>query len=201
VHRVLADVLPTAMASPEESQATAMAMQQRLTHAIDEVPGLAPFESSLRDAFTAVAGIDVGVPTQRIHGDYHLGQVLRTDAGWVLLDFEGEPAKPLAERTALMTPMRDVAGMMRSFDYAARALLTDHPFEPALEYRAMEWAQRNRDAFCDGYAGASGRDPRMEPVLLRACELDKAVYEVMYEARHRPSWLAIPLGSIARLVG
>jgi len=89
--------------------------------------------------------------------------------------------------------------MLRSFDYAARHLLTDHPSDQQREYRATEWAERNRDAFCAGYARAGGPDPRTQPVLLRAFETDKAVYEVLYEARNRPSWLQIPMAAIRRL--
>jgi maltokinase len=175
-------------------------MHERLDAAVEVVAELAPLADDLRTAFDAVAALPPGVPVQRIHGDLHLGQALRTDSGWVLIDFEGEPARSLAERTALMSPLRDVAGMLRSFDYAARHLLAEQPSLRQLEYRAAEWAERNRDAFCAGYARTAGHDPRDDGVLLRAFELDKAVYEVVYEARNRPTWLPIPLGSIERLV-
>jgi maltokinase len=200
VHADLARGLPTSSAGPTELAALAGRMRQRLAAALPVVPELEAYADPLRAAFDEVARHEGTMALQRIHGDYHLGQVLRTDDGWVLLDFEGEPAKPLAERRAPASPLRDVAGMLRSFDYAARHLLTERPREGHLAYRALEWSARNRAAFCAGYVEAGGADPADVPALLHAFELDKAVYEVVYEARHRPTWLPIPLSSIERLV-
>ncbi|HSP39737.1 MAG TPA: aminoglycoside phosphotransferase [Frankiaceae bacterium] len=201
VHLALAQTLPARTAGADELAAESARMIERLEEALATVEQLRPFERGLRAAFDRLGNRDDGLHVQRIHGDYHLGQVLRIDSGWVLLDFEGEPARPLAERRAPASPLRDVAGMLRSYDYAARYLLLDRHDAATLAYRAEEWAERNRTAFCDGYTAALGADPRDEDVVLRAFELDKAVYEVMYEARHRPSWLTIPLSAIERLVG
>jgi maltokinase len=201
VHTLMARTLPSRTAGPDDSQATATQLHERLDAAISDVAELAPYADAIRRVYREVATLNDPVPIQRVHGDLHLGQVLRTQDSWVLLDFEGEPARSLAERTALMSPLRDVAGMLRSFDYASRHLLAERPGAKHLAYRAAEWADRNRTAFCDGYATAAGSDPRESSVLLQAFELDKAVYEVVYEARNRPSWLPIPLGSIERLVG
>jgi maltokinase len=139
------------------------------------------------------------VLAQRVHGDYHLGQVMRTQTGWVVLDFEGEPASPLAQRRARSSPLRDVAGMLRSFDYAARQQLLTRRDRAELAPVATDWVRRNSEAFCAGYAAAGGPDPAANSVLLRALILDKAVYEVIYEARNRPNWLTIPLESLAEL--
>ncbi len=200
VHLALADAFPTAVAGAAQLRKLSAAMIERTNDAAVAVPELAPFTDALCTAFGELATLRESIPIQRIHGDYHLGQVLRTDSGWTVLDFEGEPAKPLATRIALDSVLRDVAGMLRSFDYAARHLLTDMAPDAQLAYRAGEWAERNREAFCDGYAEASGTDPRKSAVLLRSYELDKAVYEVMYEARNRPTWLPIPLAAVERLV-
>ncbi|MEO7979534.1 MAG: aminoglycoside phosphotransferase [Sporichthyaceae bacterium] len=199
VHLALAAVLPTGTLDGKELAALAEAMKGRLERAAAEVDELAPYVAALQNAFGDVAALDLPVAVQRVHGDYHLGQVMRTLDGWKLLDFEGEPARPLAERRGLESPLKDVAGMLRSFDYAARHLLADHPHDPQREYRAAEWAGHNRDAFCEGYARAGGTDPRAQTVLLRAFETDKAVYEVLYEARNRPTWLEIPMAAIHRL--
>jgi len=199
VHRALAETFGTDELPAAAHRELAARMQGRLDSAVAAVPELAPHAPLVSAAFAELASLGEPLAVQRIHGDYHLGQVVRTQAGWVLLDFEGEPAVPLAERRARSPALRDVAGMLRSFDYAARSMLAERPYQPTLAYRADEWSERNRDAFCDGYTAASGSDPRDETVLLLSYELDKAVYEAVYDARHRPSWVQIPLAAIARM--
>jgi maltokinase len=192
-------VLPTEQADRNWFAATAAQMAERLQAAIEVVPQLGEHAEGLRALYAAVADTDEPVVRQRVHGDLHLGQVLRTATGWIMLDFEGEPARPLAARRELDSPLRDVAGMLRSFDYAARHMLVEQPDDPQRAYRAQEWATRNRSAYCTGYSQASGLDPCGESPLLRAFEADKAVYECVYEARNRPHWLMIPLNSLSRL--
>jgi maltokinase len=199
VHLTLAQAMPTEVGAHATAELAA-SMRARLDAATSSVPDLQPHAAAINDVFDSLAALDEPLTLQRIHGDYHLGQVMRTDTGWVLLDFEGEPGAPIEQRAALSSPLRDIASMLRSFDYASRYLLADHPGAPHLAYRATEWAERNRDAFCVGYAKSAGRDPREDHLLLRAFELDKAVYEVVYEARNRPDWVGIPLGSIERLL-
>jgi maltokinase len=146
-------------------------------------------------------------PGIRVHGDYHLGQVMETDTGWYVLDFEGEPARPLGERTAMTSPLKDVGSMLRSFDYAARYALTERTADELadLEPRAEAWEAHNRQAFLEGYREVAGIDsllagPTSTPVVLLAYELDKALYELDYERSHRPDWVPLPLGAIHRLV-
>jgi maltokinase len=201
VHADMAKVLPTEPAGDDWYGTVAGQMTDRLEAAIQVVPQLAEHADGLRSLYAAVAGSREPVVRQRVHGDLHLGQVLRTATGWIVLDFEGEPARPLSERRALDSPLRDVAGMLRSFDYAARHMLVEQPDDAQRAYRAQEWAARNRAAYCTGYSEASGLDPCGESPLLRAFEADKAVYECVYEARNRPHWLMIPLNSLARLTG
>ena len=199
VHADLARVLPTEEAGRDWYAAVAEQMSGRLEAALAVVPDLAEHADGLRALYAAVADTDEPVLRQRVHGDLHLGQVLRTTTGWIVLDFEGEPARPLAARRELDTPLRDVAGMLRSFDYAARHMLVESPGDQQRAYRAQEWAERNRAAFCEGYTTGGGVPLAAGSALLRAFEADKAVYECVYEARNRPNWLMIPLSSLSRL--
>jgi maltokinase len=199
VHRDLAAAFGSSELAPEAIRELAEQMFRRLDLAAAEVPELARYADKVGEAYSHLAKLTDPVPAQRVHGDYHLGQVMRTQTGWLVLDFEGEPATPLAQRRARSSPLRDVAGMLRSFDYAARHQLIPHPEAAILAAKASDWVRRNSDAFCAGYAAAGGLDPAENSVLLRAMLLDKAVYEVIYEARNRPTWLSIPLESIAEL--
>jgi maltokinase len=146
--------------------------------------------------------------SMRIHGDFHLGQTMRTDNGWYILDFEGEPAIPLAERRAPSSPLRDVAGMLRSFHYAAEVALVERgPAAEEDELRTLgrRWEQHVAEAFCLEYFGTPGIDDLVPSVdedrrrVLEAFVLSKAVYEVGYELAHRPDWAHIPLEAINRL--
>jgi maltokinase len=197
VHRDLAEAFGTDELPADAANDLARQMYHRLEVALAAVPDLVRHADLIGAAFSDLAKLGQPLLVQRVHGDYHLGQVMRTQTGWVVLDFEGEPAVPLAQRRARSPALRDVAGMLRSFDYAARHQLRSHADQARVHDAAREWVRRNQAAFCSGYAEAGGMDPAAHATLLRALVFDKAVYEVMYEARNRPDWLDIPLGSIA----
>ena len=154
----------------------------------------------VRDRLQMLSHVGVGGRYIRLHGDYHLGQTLRTPDRWIILDFEGEPARSLIDRRRKRSPLRDVAGMLRSFAYAASAL------EQGSGAGAPEgWEARAREAFLGGYLGAV--DPSLLPAgqssidkLLSIFELEKAVYELRYELNNRPDWVGIPVAGIARLL-
>ncbi len=204
VHALLREHFPTERRGPEAARALADGMRARLDAALEVVPELAQHADALRATYDRLAALD-GVDVQQVHGDLHLGQTLRTAKGWKIVDFEGEPAKPLVERLEPDSPWRDVAGMLRSFDYAPRVVekqsvdLADDDAEAAaqLAYRAEEWAHRNRNHFLAAYAG--GEPSEDAKVLLAAYVADKAVYETVYETRNRPGWVSIPLEAVARI--
>jgi maltokinase len=197
VHHDLAAAFGTQELPAGACRELATQMLARLEAALAMMPELAPHARLLNDAFADLAALGEPLEVQRIHGDYHLGQVMRTPTGWVLLDFGGDPTAPLAQRRARSPALRDVAGMLRSFDYAARSTAFDGPERNPAQAATRDWVNRNQSAFRAGYAEAGGIDPAGHAVLLRALQLDTVVHEVMYEARYRPAWLRIPLGSLA----
>jgi len=193
VHRTLAEVLGTEPTSSEQAETIVAEMRARFEAAVAEAPQLEEVRGPV-DAVLRAAGDTHWPDLQRIHGDYHLGQVLHSaERGWVLLDFEGEPLRPLSERSVPDQWVRDVAGMLRSFDYVGGTR------EQADGVSARDWVTSAQQAFLDGYAAGAGQDPRSLGALLAAFELDKAMYEVVYEARNRPGWVGIPLGAVRRL--
>ena len=211
MHSVLASDAADPAFAPEEPSAEALAL---LTATIDEQierafldlpddPVLAPIAGrgeEVRDRLQLMSHVGVGGRIIRHHGDYHLGQTMLRDAGWIILDFEGEPARSLRERRRKRSPLRDIAGMLRSFAYAASAseVLRGVPAPEG-------WEERARKAFLDAYLGAV--EPTLLPAgqgaidkLLAIFELEKAVYELHYELNNRPDWVPIPVAGIARLL-
>jgi len=180
------------------------AIAPRARRVLDEAPGLL-------DQLDRLPALKPCSTKIRCHGDYHLGQVLRTDEDFVILDFEGEPAKSLDERRAKQSPIKDVVGMLRSFDYAAFAALfaftKDRPddFERLAPW-AKAWQTWTSAVFLREYRGAVDGasflpdDPEALVVLLRSFTLDKALYELLYELNHRPDWVRIPLASVGSLI-
>ena len=184
---------PARPATVAETAAWRASAERQLAQAVTAVSGaaherlvqLAPaLRAHFADTFGAASG-DASVT--RIHGDYHLGQLLaRPDGGFSVIDFEGEPARPLAERREPSSPLRDVAGMLRSLDYAARTA------ERASRLDPEPWLAAARSAFLHAYGPT-------DPALLAAFELEKACYEVRYEASNRPDWVWLPLAAVERL--
>ncbi|MCU4186511.1 phosphotransferase [Acidiferrimicrobium sp. IK] len=181
-------------------------VERRLAPVLDAgAPALAERAGAVLARLRAVR--DPG-PAIRVHGDYHLGQVMRTDTGWYVLDFEGEPARALDDRQRASSPLKDVTGMVRSLQYAARFVLrerTDSELD-RLQVRADAWEVHNREAFLLGYHSTPDIDgvlPDGEVIdaVAAAYELDKALYEVDYERAYRPDWVDIPTDAVARIVG
>lgn len=191
VHQQMRATLPSATWGPAEVVGLVERLNLRLDRTVRHHDTVALYADRVRAAYGHIDQ-SVQIPVQRIHGDFHLGQTLRTTSGWKIIDFEGEPAQPLADRVQLDSVARDLAGMLRSLDYAAHSVtmtlgIDDHEY-------VDDWVRRNRTAFLRGYGDEA------PAALLRAYEIDKALYEVVYEANYRPDWVQIPLRALHRLL-
>lgn len=187
---------PARLATLDELAAWRASAEGQRTGAIEALTGeararLEAVAPRIAERLAAIQDADTARAT-RIHGDYHLGQLLRTERGFAVIDFEGEPARPLAERRQPASPLRDVAGMLRSLDYAARMAQRGG----AIDFEPDAWLTGARAAFLSAYGGL----PPGGEGLLAAFELEKACYEVRYEANNRPEWTWLPLAALERLV-
>ena len=183
--------------SDEGPDLVAGLLEERFEWAAELVPALELYRAGVGRVLDELHAMP-GVPErQRIHGDLHLGQVLRSGDRWYVTDFEGEPLAPLAERTRPDFAVRDVAGLLRSFDYAAAV-------GGLRGSSATAWSGAARRAALGAYDAAAGTTladgTGPAGCLLRALELDKALYEAVYEQRNRPDWLPIPLAGLDRLL-
>jgi maltose alpha-D-glucosyltransferase/alpha-amylase len=199
----------------DDSAQTLDSIEPRLPKLPGDIAAQAAELLSLRDrvaqTFGAVAGTAAPVSRIRVHGDYHLGQVLWAENDYFLIDFEGEPARSLAERRAKQLALKDIAGMLRSFGYAAYAGLSAHsttrPGDATrLEPWAHAWQAWTSAAFLRTYLDIAGAATFLPSTaqeterLLDAFVLDKALYELRYELNNRPDWVRIPLWSILRFL-
>jgi maltokinase len=212
LHNALASDPSDPHFAPEDPSTEALALlsasiDEEIEHVFAALPDSPALEQvrgrgeEVRDHLRLLTNIGHVGRVIRTHGDYHLGQALWTDAEeWVILDFEGEPARSVPERRRKISPLRDVAGMLRSFAYAATAARIQRNVEPP-----EDWEQRCRSEFLDGYLETA--DPALLPSsrdqterLLTVFELEKAVYELRYELHNRPDWVAIPVAGILRML-
>jgi maltokinase len=211
MHTVLGSEAGDPAFAPDEPSTEALSiltatLDEQIERVFVELPELEALEpiagraQDVRERLQTLAAIGAGGKVIRTHGDYHLGQTMLGERGWMILDFEGEPARPLPERRLKRSPLRDVAGMLRSFSYAAAGseLLRGVPAPEG-------WEGRARAAFLEGYRARV--DPALLPPgqeatekLLAVFELEKAIYELRYELNNRPDWVAIPVAGIVRLL-
>ncbi|GER22878.1 hypothetical protein NCCP1664_13750 [Zafaria cholistanensis] len=218
LHAALRDAAGAGEAGPEEVAAYVAALRDRLErgwraaaeavreaasgdsapeNASREHAGGADVEAAFQSVLASLERISALPVLQRIHGDYHLGQVLHAEPrGWVVLDFEGEPLRSAAERTATDVALRDVVGMLRSFDYAGAVAARPESGRGASPAAAHAWAKMGGEAFLSGYAAESGEAVDTGSPLFLALWLDKALYEVAYELQNRPSWVGLPASAV-----
>jgi len=208
---VSTDVVAFRQRAASEATATLTLLGERQAQLPEAVQEQARALLSMQDrlqAFIAASGSQesTGIKT-RYHGDYHLGQVLVTGDDFIIIDFEGEPARSFAERRAKSSPLRDVAGMMRSFNYARwsalRRIAQNADDVGRLEPAVLEWERLTRDAFLTSYQNTMGKGGATGPLdnaLLGLFELEKALYELRYEINNRPDWVEVPLQGLTTLL-
>jgi trehalose synthase-fused probable maltokinase len=188
--------------------ARALALLRKLAAA--QIPELKKLAVPISDRINTLSEVEEPGLKIRVHGDYHLGQVISTTRGWMILDFEGEPARTLDERREKQSALRDVAGMLRSFNYAAMAALFERTEPDTDEWKRLEpwaetWETLARERFLHGYLTRSLEGRFLPPdretlmTMLDVFEIDKALYELMYEQLHRPDWVRIPIRGIAQV--
>jgi maltose alpha-D-glucosyltransferase/alpha-amylase len=206
------DPLPVAMEDRDQWIENATQMLHRAAHNIQQIHiSLSPSARAKSDIFLAqrdryemllhhLLPKSTNISKTRVHGDYHLGQVLVSDNDFYIIDFEGEPARTIEERRRKTSPIKDVASMIRSFDYAGATALQTASFvgeknHPVVEQLVAEWRRKAEQAFLGGYRTTTQTEDGLETqdALLRFFKLDKTLYEIVYESQHRPTWLEIPL--------
>ncbi|MEE1622019.1 1,4-alpha-glucan branching protein GlgB [Zafaria sp. Z1313] len=203
LHRDLARVAGSAPAPGAEGDGFVDSLRHRLQWGWQKAgAAVGPFEGAFRAVLDGLDGAAAMLPPlQRIHGDYHLGQVLHAEGrGWVVLDFEGEPLRTAGERTGTDVPLRDVVGMLRSFDYAGAIAARAPGAAEDAERAAREWSARARKAFLTGYEAESGTAVDTGSPLFLGLWLDKALYEVVYELQNRPSWVSVPASAVQEVL-
>ncbi|WP_051441996.1 maltokinase N-terminal cap-like domain-containing protein [Arthrobacter sp. H14] len=211
VHLSLGKAFGTRAASPDERNQFVEGIIGRISWAWREAgSAVGPYDEQLNRQIDALRALESLPPLQRIHGDYHLGQVLHSERrGWVILDFEGEPLRTAAERSLADVPLRDVVGMLRSFEYVAGVVM--HGDSGAGDGRddgrqeraagARQWSIDCSRAFIAGYQQETGEPLDTTSPLFVALWLDKALYEVVYELRNRPDWLSVPVSGVREALG
>ncbi|OUM43518.1 1,4-alpha-glucan branching protein GlgB [Arthrobacter sedimenti] len=202
IHRQLEGAFGSRTASDAEEKEFKEALAQRIRWAWEEAgDAVGPLGAEVDRIIRNVEGLEDIPPLQRIHADLHLGQVLQApDGTWLIIDFEGEPLRPTAERSVPDVPLRDVVGMVRSLEYAA-ASRGAAPVGSPEAAETEQWSDAARDAFLDGYAEEAGAPVDTTGPLFRALWLDKALYEVVYEIRNRPDWVEMPVRDVRRALG
>jgi maltose alpha-D-glucosyltransferase/alpha-amylase len=211
LQELAADITAQANKAIDALQAAAGPDAKLHPEVADQAGRLVRSRGALSDATRQAVTLEFTAAKTRVHGDYHLGQVLWAEEDFYILDFEGEPARPIAARRQKQSPMKDVAGMLRSFGYAAHAGLFAHTASRIPEFSQLEpwarlWQTWASAAFLRGYFGAAGHtvfvpaEHSQRDALLRLFVLDKALYELNYELNNRPEWVRIPLRGVLELV-